>query len=59
MSMINDILKSAVNNVKQENDEFDVDKWAEEKYSVRQWAYNTQAEMTTKVREDRNLTQTY
>ena len=33
MSMINDILKSAVNNVQKEKEEFDVDKWAEEKNS--------------------------
>lgn len=59
MSMINDILKSAVNNVKQEKDEFDVDKWAEEKNSERQWAYKTQDEMATKITEDSKLYQTY
>lgn len=59
MSMINDILKSAVNNVKQEKDEFDVDKWAEEKNLERQWAYKTQDEMATKITEDSKLYQTY
>lgn len=59
MSMINDILKSAVNNVKKEKDEFDVDKWAEEKNSERQWAYKTQDEMATKITEDSKLYQTY
>ena len=59
MSMINDILKSAVNNVQREKDEFDVDKWAEEKNAERQWAYQTQDEMATKVTEDSKLYQTY
>lgn len=59
MSMINDILKSAVNNVQKEKEEFDVDKWAEEKNSERQWAYQTQDEMATKITEDSNLYQTY
>ena len=59
MSMINDILKSAVNNVQKEKDEFDVDKWAEEKNAERQWAYQTQDEMATKVTEDSKLYQTY
>ena len=59
MSMINDILKSAVNNVQKEKDEFDVDKWAEEKNAKRQWAYQTQDEMATKVTEDSKLYQTY
>lgn len=59
MSMINDILKSAVNNVQKEKEEFDVDKWAEEKNSERQWAYQTQDEMATKITEDSKLYQTY
>ena len=59
MSMINDILKSAVNNVQREKDEFDVDKWAEEKNAERQWAYQTQDEMATKITEDSKLYQTY
>ena len=59
MSMINDILKSAVNNVQREKDEFDVEKWAEEKNSERQWAYQTQDEMATKITEDSKLYQTY
>ena len=57
MSMINDILKSAVNNVQKE--EFDVGKWEEEKNTERQWAYQTQDEMAIKITEDSKLYQTY
>ena len=59
MSMINDILKSAVNNVQKEKEEFDVGKCSEEKNSERQWAYQTQDEMATKITEDSKLYQTY
>ena len=59
MSMINDILKSAVNNVQKEKEEFDVGKWAEEKNTERQWAYQTQDEMAIKITEDSKLYQTY
>ena len=49
MSMINDILKSAVNNVQNNKKEFNVEKWAEEKQKDREFAYQTQDEMAKKI----------
>lgn len=51
MSMINDILKSAVNNVQNNRKEFDVEKWAEDKKQDREFAYQTQDEMARKITE--------
>lgn len=51
MSMINEILKSAVNNVQNNRREFNVEKWAEEKQKDREFAYQTQDEMAKKITE--------
>lgn len=51
MSMINEILKSAVNNVQNNRKEFNVEKWAEEKQADREFAYQTQDEMAKKITE--------
>lgn len=51
MSMINDILKSAVNNVQNNRKEFNVEKWAEDKQKDRDFAYQTQDEMARKITE--------
>ena len=59
MSMINEILKSAVDNVQKEKNEFDVKKWAEQKNEKRQWAYQTQDEMAIKITEEGGLYKTY
>lgn len=44
---INDIIRSAVNNV--QKSEFNVDEWAKEKNRQREWAYKTQDEMAEKI----------
>ena len=51
MSMINDILKSAVNNVQNNKKEFNVEKWAEDKQHDRDFAYQKQDEMAKKITE--------
>lgn len=47
---INDIIRSAVNNV--QKSEFNVDEWAKEKNRQREWAYKTQDEMAEKITID-------
>lgn len=47
---INDIIRSAVNNV--QKSEFNVDEWAKEKNRQREWAYKTQDEMAEKITVD-------
>lgn len=59
MSRINDILKSAVNNVQSNKKEFDVEKWAEDKKQDREFAYQTQDEMARKITEQGESYKTY
>ena len=49
MSSINDIIKSAVNNVQNSRNKFDVEEWAERKRADREYAYNTQDEMAKEI----------
>ena len=49
---INDIIRSAVNNVQRNQNEFDVEQWAKEKNKQREWAYQTQDEMAEKISVD-------
>ena len=48
MSTINDIIKSAVNNV-QKQSEFNVEEWAKNKQQDREFAYKKQDEMAQKI----------
>ena len=54
---INDIIRSAVNNV--QKNEFNVDEWAKEKNRQREWAYQTQDEMAEKIILDSEKYKTY
>ena len=54
---INDIIRSAVNNV--QKNEFNVDEWAKEKNRQREWAYQTQDEMAEKITVDSEKYKTY
>ena len=47
--MINDIIKSAVNNVQSNKKEFNAEEWGKGKQQDREFAYNTQDEMATKI----------
>ena len=51
MSSFSDILKSSINNVKT-NEEFDKDRWAQEKQAQREWAYTAQDEMAERVTQN-------
>ncbi len=59
MSMINDIIKSAVNNVQSNKKEFNAEEWGKGKQQDREFAYNTQDEMATKITESGELYKTY
>ena len=59
MSMINDIIKSAVNNVQSNKKEFNAEEWGKGKQQDREFAYNTQDEMATKITENVELYKTY
>ncbi len=59
MSMINDIIKSAVNNVQSNKKEFNAEEWGKGKQQDREFAYNTQDEMATKITENGELYKTY
>ena len=59
MSMINDIIKSAVNNVQNSKEEFNKEEWGKGKQQDREFAYNTQDEMATKITESGELYKTY
>ena len=48
MSTINDIIKSAVNNVQRQS-EFNVEEWAKNKQQDREFAYKKQDEMAKKL----------
>ena len=54
---INDIIRSAVNNV--QKNEFNVDEWAKEKNKQREWAYQTQDEMAEKITIDSEKFKSY
>ena len=56
---INDIIRSAVNNVQRNQNEFDVEQWAKEKNKQREWAYQTQDEMAEKISVDSEKYKTY
>ena len=57
MSTFNDILRSAVNNV--QNNEFDKEQYVKDKKEKREWAYKTQDEMVEKIMQDREMFETY
>lgn len=59
MSMINDIIKSAVNNVQNSKEEFNKEEWGKGKQQDREFAYNTQDEMATKITESGELYKNY
>jgi hypothetical protein len=59
MVMIGDILKSAVNNVKNSKEEFNKEEWGKAKQQDREFAYQTQDEMATKITENGELYKTY
>lgn len=59
MSMINDIIKSAVNNVQSTKKEFDAQEWGKGKQEDRQFAYRTQDEMAMKITENGENYKTY
>lgn len=59
MSMINDIIKSAVNNVQSTKKEFNAEEWGKGKRQDREFAYNTQDEMATKITENGEFYKTY
>lgn len=59
MSMINDILKSAVNNVQATRKEFDAQEWGKAKQQDREFAYQTQDEMAEKITENGENYKTY
>ncbi len=59
MSRINEIIESAVNNVKGNKSGFDVEKWAQEKNEKRKWAYKTQDEMSRKIIENVDFYKAY
>lgn len=59
MSMINDIIKSAVKNVQSNKEEFNAEEWGKGKQQDREFAYNTQNEMATKITESGELYKTY
>lgn len=52
MSMINDILKSAVNNVQSNRKEFNAEEWGKGKQQDREFAYQKQDEMAMKIIEN-------
>lgn len=57
MSTFNDILRSAVNNV--QNNEFDKEQYVKDKKEKREWAYKTQDEMVEKIMQDKEMFETY
>lgn len=59
MSMINDIIKSAVNNVQSNKKEFDAEEWGKGKQQDREFAYSTQDEMARKITENGQIYKTY
>ena len=59
MSMINDIIQSAVNNVQSTKKEFDAQEWGKGKQQDREFAYKTQDEMATKITENGGNYKTY
>ena len=59
MSMINDILQSAVNNVQKNKNEFNAEEWGKGKQQDREFAYKTQDEMATKITESGEFYKTY
>ena len=59
MSTINDILKSAINNVQKEQKDFNVEEWAKNKQHDREFAYQTQDEMAKKITEYGEIYKTY
>lgn len=58
MSTINDIIKSAVNNV-QKQSEFNVEEWAKNKQQDREFAYKKQDEMAQKIVSNGESYKTY
>lgn len=59
MSTFNEILRSAVNNVQNQNQEFDKEQYAKDKQEKREWAFKTQDEMAEKITQDTELLKTY
>lgn len=59
MSTFNEILRSAVNNVQNQNQEFDKEQYAKDKQEKRKWAFKTQDEMAEKITQDTELLKTY
>lgn len=59
MSMINDIIKSAVNNVQSNKKEFNAEEWGKGKQQDREFAYSTQDEMARKITENGQMYKTY
>ncbi len=59
MSTFNEILRSAVNNVQNQNQEFDKEQYAKDKQEKREWAFKTQDEMAEKITQDTELLRTY
>lgn len=59
MSMINDIIKSAVNNVQSNKKEFNAEEWGKGKQQDREFAYSTQDEMARKITENGQIYKTY
>ena len=59
MSTINEILQSAVNNAKNNNQEFNAEEWGKAKRQDREFAYKTQDEMAEKITENVELYKTY
>lgn len=57
MSSFNDILRSAINNV--QNQEYDKEQYAKEKKEKREWAFKTQDEMAQKITQDTGMLRTY
>lgn len=59
MSTFNEILRSAVNNVQNQNKEFDKEQYAKDKQEKREWVFKTQDEMAEKITQDTELLKTY
>lgn len=57
--MINDIIKSAVNNVQSNKKEFNAEEWGKGKQQDREFAYSTQDEMARKITENGQMYKTY
>ncbi len=59
MSMINDIIQSAVNNVQSTKKEFNAQEWGKGKQQDKEFAYKTQDEMAMKIIENGENYKTY